>query len=139
MTKLKLFPLVQYEKSWFKEILECLDEKIKFITFEYLDDIYAYCCFDFDDKSCEPVFVDGNPIIFLNLLDRLLDKDHHIVKAGKKALAKLNVKDANQGLYFSRVAIEVPGHLAAKFGVFSGILDNSYAEYEDLSGEDDED
>jgi hypothetical protein len=137
MEKLNLFPLVNYEKNWFKDILECLDEKIKFVTFEYLKDNYAYCCFDYDNNSCEPLFVDGNPIVFLNLLDRLVDKDHHIVKAGMKALKEFKANGPNRGLYFSRVPIEVVGHLAAKFGVFSGDLEDSHAEFEDLSGEED--
>jgi hypothetical protein len=139
MEKLKLIPLVQHEKSWFKQILECLDEKIKFITFEYLDDKYAYCCFDEENKSLEPIFVDGNPIIFLNILDRLLDKDYHLVKIGKKELKKHKCNNQNQGLFFSRVPIEVVGHLSSKFGVFCGEIEDSHLELEDLEGEEDKD
>jgi hypothetical protein len=138
MDKFKLIPLVKYEKAWFREILECLDEKIKFVTFEYFNDKYAYCCFDFENKSMEPIFVDGNPVIFLNLLDRLLEEDNYLVKAGKKELKKFNsFGKLNQGLFFSRVPIEVVGHLAAKFGVFYGDIENTNREMEDLEGEED--
>ena len=122
MALIYIKPLIQYEELWFDEILECLDENIKFVTVEIFSDSYAFCCHDMEDTSCQPKFKDDSELLFYNYLDDLVEIEINLVKSIRKELKKVTSQSKNKGVFFSRVPIEIPGYLAAKFGIFWGLL-----------------